>query len=113
VRPEFSAGDGEPGSVQPGLPGMNPDPILQLGQARRGRLPLIDRAAQGIQECSLPDRIVVAMLGQQPRRRSAVLTGQRPPRPAPGAEQSPSHRVLSSSTRRHCAATCSGSLAVY
>jgi len=59
------------------------------GQVRRGRLPLIDRAAQSIKECSLPDRIAVRVLGQQPRRRGAVLTGQCPPRPAPDAEDFP------------------------
>jgi hypothetical protein len=79
VRPEFSAGDGELGAVQLRLPGIDPDPVLQV---RRGRLPLIDRAAPGIQECSLPDRIAVRVLGQQPCRRGAVLTGQCQPRPA-------------------------------
>ena len=53
------------------------------------RPPLTNRDAQGIQECSPPDRIAVSVLGQQPRRRGVVLTGQRPPRPAPGAEDFP------------------------
>ena len=56
---------------------------------RRGRFPFIDRVAQGLQERSLPGRIAVGVLGQQPRRLGAVLTGQRPPRPAPGAEDFP------------------------
>jgi hypothetical protein len=89
VRPEFSAGDGELDAVQLRQPGIDPDPILQVGQVRRGRFPLIDCAAQGIQECPLPDRIVVRVLGQQPCRRGALLTGQRPPRPAPGADKFP------------------------
>jgi len=45
------------------------------------RHPLTDRAAQGIQECSPPDRIAVSVQGQQSRRRSVVLTGRRLPRP--------------------------------
>ena len=66
------------------------------------RQPLTDRAAQGIQECSPPDRIAVSVLGQQPRRRGVVRTGRRPPRPALSAEDFPSHPVLSSSVRcRH------------
>ena len=56
---------------------------------RRARLALVDRAAKGIQECSLPDRIALGVLGQQPCRRGAVLAGQRPPWPAPGAEEFP------------------------
>lgn len=52
---------------------------------RRG-LPLIDRAAQDIRECSPPDRIAARAPGQSPCRPGAVRTGQRPPRPAPGAE---------------------------
>jgi hypothetical protein len=39
-----------------------------------------------MQEGSLLDGIVVSVLGQQPCRPGAVLTDQRPPRPAPGAE---------------------------
>lgn len=85
----MSIGDGELGAAQLGLPGIDPDPILQVGQVRRGRLALVDRAAQGIQECSLPDMIAVGVLGQQPRRRGAVLADQRPPRPALGAEEFP------------------------
>ena len=56
---------------------------------RRGCFPFGDRSAQGIEECSLPGRIAVRVLGQQPRCRGAVLTGQRPPWPAPGAENFP------------------------
>lgn len=89
MRSGFSAGNGELGAVQLRLPGRYPHPILQVGQVRPGRLPLIDRAAQGIQECSLPNGIVVGVLGQQPRRRGAVFTGQRLPRPASGAEDFP------------------------
>jgi hypothetical protein len=39
-----------------------------------------------MQEGSLLDGIVVSVLGQQPCRPGAFLTDQRPPRPAPGAE---------------------------
>jgi hypothetical protein len=60
------------------------------------RLPLGGRAAQGMQEGSLLDGIAVGVLGQQPCRPGAVLAGQRPPRPAPGAEnvREPSRVVL-------------------
>jgi hypothetical protein len=56
---------------------------------RRGRLPVLDRVAQGLQECSLLGRIAVGVLGQQPRRLGAVLTDHRPPRPAPGVQNLP------------------------
>jgi hypothetical protein len=39
-----------------------------------------------MQEGSLLDGIMVGVLGQQPRRPGAILTDQRPPRPAPGAQ---------------------------
>ena len=51
-----------------------------------GRLPLAGCAAQGMQERPLPDGIAVGVLGQQPCRPGALLTDQRPPRPAAGAE---------------------------
>ena len=51
-----------------------------------GRLPLAGCAAQGMQERPLPDGIAVSVLGQQPCRPGALLTDQRPPRPAAGAE---------------------------
>jgi hypothetical protein len=51
-----------------------------------GRLPLADCAAQGMQERLLPDGIAVSVLGQQPCRPGALLTDQRLPRPAAGAE---------------------------
>jgi hypothetical protein len=50
------------------------------------RLPLGGCAAQGLQEGSLLDGIMVRVLGLQPCRPGAVLTDQRLPRPAPGAE---------------------------
>ncbi len=40
-----------------------------------------------MQERSLPDGVTVSVLGQQPRRPGALLAGQRPPWPAPGAEK--------------------------
>lgn len=85
--PEFSAGDGELSAVQLGLASIDAYPVLQVGQVRRRRVSLINRAAQGIQERSLPGGITVGVLGQQPRRPGTVLTGQRPPWPAPGAEK--------------------------
>ena len=51
-----------------------------------GRLPLAGCVAQGMQERPLPDGIAVGVLGQQPCRPGALLTDQRPPRPAAGAE---------------------------
>jgi hypothetical protein len=39
-----------------------------------------------MQERPLPDGIAVSVLGQQPCRPGALLTDQRPPRPATGAE---------------------------
>ena len=60
-------------------------PLPILNRAGPG-LPLVDGAAQGLQERSLLDGIAVSVLGQQPCRAGAFLTGQRPPWPAPGAE---------------------------
>jgi hypothetical protein len=86
---EFALGHGELGAVQLRLVGIDPHPVLQVSQMRRGRLPAIDRVAQGLQERSLPGRIAVGVLGQQPRRLGAVLTDQRPPRPALGVQNLP------------------------
>jgi len=85
--PEFSVGDGELSAVQLRLASIDPHPVLQVGQVRWRRLPLIDCAAQGMQERSLPDGVTVSVLGQQPRRSGALLTGQRPSWPAPGVEK--------------------------
>ena len=71
-------GDDELGAVQLRLVGINPHPVLQVGQVGPGRLPLGDCAAQGTQEGSLLDGIVVCVLGQQPCRPGAFLTDQRP-----------------------------------
>jgi len=87
--PEFAFGHGELSAVQLRLPGIDPHPVLQVSQMRRGRLPFLDRVAQGLQERSLPGRIAVGVLGQQPRRLGAVLTDQRPPGPAPGGQNLP------------------------
>ena len=46
--PRYLAGKlGEIRLVELGLPGIDPDPILQVGQVRGGRLALVDRAAGG------------------------------------------------------------------
>ena len=79
-------GDGELGAVQLRLASINPHPVLEVGQVGPGRLPLADCAAQGVQERPLPDGIAVSVLGQQPCRPGALLTDQRPPRPAASAE---------------------------
>ena len=50
ARPEFSVGDGELSAVQLRLASIDPHPVLQVGQVRRRRLPLIYCAAQGMQE---------------------------------------------------------------
>lgn len=89
ARPELSVDDGELGTVQLRLLGIDPHPILQVGKVRRGRLPIGYRSAQGIEECSLPGRIAIRVLGQLPRCRGAVLTGQCPPWPAPDTENFP------------------------
>jgi hypothetical protein len=111
--PEFSVGNGELGAVQLRLARIDPQPVLQVGQVRPGRLPLIDCAAQGMQERSLPDGIVVSVLGQQPRRLGALVTDQRPPWPASGVEKFPKPPAVSSSMRCHSAATSSESLTMY
>jgi hypothetical protein len=92
---------------------MNPHPVLQVGQVGPRRLPLGDCAAQGMQEGPLLDGIVVSVLGQQPCRPDAVLTDQRLPRPAPGAEDFRKPPRVSSSMRCHSAASSSGSRTIY
>jgi hypothetical protein len=62
-RPEFTVGDGELGAVQLRLVGINPHPVLQVGQVGPRRLPLGGCAAQGMQEGSLLDGIMVSVLG--------------------------------------------------
>jgi hypothetical protein len=87
VRPELSVGNGELGAVQLALPGIDPDPILQVGRMRRRRLALVDRTAQGVQECPLPGRIAVGMLGSS-HAAAAAAASVRPGQP-PGDEDFP------------------------
>jgi site-specific recombinase XerD len=53
MRAQRPVGDGELGAVELRLPGIDPDPVLQVGQVRCRSLPSGDRGAQGVQERAL------------------------------------------------------------
>jgi hypothetical protein len=84
---ERPVGDGELGAVELGLPGIDPDSVLEVSQVRGGSFPLGDCRAQGRQERPLLDRIVVRVLGEEPRCLGCLLPDECAPRPSPAGEQ--------------------------
>lgn len=75
--------DGELGAIKLRVPGVDPDSVLQVGQVCRGGLPLGDCRAQGVQECTLLNRVLVSVLRQQPRRLGRLFADERPSGPSP------------------------------
>lgn len=86
-RPQRPVDGGELGAVELGLPCVDPDSVVQVRQVRCGSLPLGDCRAQGLQERSLLDRIVIGVLGDEPRCPGGLLTNKRAARPSPAGEQ--------------------------
>jgi hypothetical protein len=87
ARLDRLARDGELGAIELRVPGVDPDSVLQVSQVRRGSLALGDRRAQGVQECALLDRVLVSVLGQEPRRLGCLVTDEWPSWPSPAGDQ--------------------------
>jgi hypothetical protein len=73
------------GAVKLRLPGVDPYPVLHVGQVCQGRFPGGDCGAQGVQKCSRQDWIVVGELGKQHTVGMCITVRVRPGSASPGA----------------------------